>query len=128
MRRFAIITILSLALAGCATTSGRTPETVAPIQAARQAWLAGNYERALPLLKRLARAGNPRAQYALGYMYYKGQGVAQNMRTALVWIRRAADNDSALAIEALGRIASGSLTDNASPEQQPSSEGEDEKS
>ncbi|MDN5871718.1 MAG: hypothetical protein L0H73_13480 [Nitrococcus sp.] len=126
MRRFSVIIILSLALAGCAATLSRAPDAGAQLEVARKAWLVGNYEHALPLLTRLARAGNPRAQYALGYMYYMGQGVEQSQRTALVWIRRAANNGDPLAIQALGRIASGSLANGASAQQQRSGEGQEE--
>ncbi|MDN5849021.1 MAG: SEL1-like repeat protein [Nitrococcus sp.] len=125
MRRFSVIIILALALVGCAAAPSRMPDTAAQLDVARKTWLAGNYELALPLLARLARAGNPRAQYALGYMYYTGQGVEQSQRTALVWIRRAANNGSTLAIQALGRIASGSLPGGVSAQQQHSGKDQD---
>ncbi|MCS4503444.1 hypothetical protein KBTX_02688 [wastewater metagenome] len=92
-------------LAGCATT----PAGGSSMAEGREAWLAGDYRRALPPLYQAARAGNPRAQYALGYMYYYGQGVVADSGQAVQWIRRAARAGDPLAVEALGRLA-GSVT------------------
>lgn len=72
---------------------------------AEAAWESENYGQALALLEPEASAGNARAQYAIGYMYYWGQGVEADLDRALEWIRRAAANGSAEAIEALGQLA-----------------------
>ena len=37
----------------------------------------------------LAQEGNPQAQYAAGYRYYYGIGVAENIRRAKAWLYRA---------------------------------------
>lgn len=95
---------LLLSLSGCATQ----PEHAAGdgFAAARSAYLAQDYERALALMKQEAEAGNPRAQYTLGYMYYNGQGVVPSSELALKWIRAAAAKGEPRALEALGRLAS----------------------
>jgi septal ring-binding cell division protein DamX len=40
-------------------------------------------------LQQAAEAGDPDAQYALGYMYYYGKKVSQNQQLAINWMRRA---------------------------------------
>ena len=51
----------------------------------------GNYERALIELQPLAEAGDPRAQLWLGLMYYYGRGVKFNLPTALMRLRKSAN-------------------------------------
>ena len=50
-----------------------------------------HYREAFIHLKPEAIKGNPEAQYAVGYMYYYGQGVVQNKTKALYWIKKAMD-------------------------------------
>lgn len=52
-------------------------------------------------LQQAATAGDPDAQYALGYLYYYGKRVPQNTETALDWMRRAAVQGQTQAIHAL---------------------------
>ncbi|MCF6242348.1 MAG: hypothetical protein L3J74_13495, partial [Bacteroidales bacterium] len=49
------------------------------------------------LFKKSAAQGNTDAQYNIGWMYYKGEGVAQNKHQAAVWIKKAMDNGNAKA-------------------------------
>jgi TPR repeat protein len=49
-----------------------------------------DYATALQLWRPLADQGSAKAQYGLGGMYYKGQGVAQNHAEAMKWYRFAA--------------------------------------
>lgn len=51
---------------------------------------AQNYRQAFILLKGEAEKGQPDAQYAVGYMYYYGQGVVEDRAKACYWIKRAA--------------------------------------
>ncbi len=99
---------LALALAGCAT-GGAEREQHSGMAEAEAAWRAEQYGRALPILHREADRGSARAQYAIGYMYYRGQGVERDLDQALEWIRLAAGNGNREAVEALGRLA-GSLS------------------
>jgi TPR repeat protein len=98
---------LTLALGGCATRD--SADAGDNMAAAEAAWQAEDYPRALVLLRQEAVRGNATAQYALGYMYYWGQGVEPDLEQALVWIQRAAENGSDEAVEALGTLA-GSIT------------------
>lgn len=49
-----------------------------------------NYRNAFIHLKVVAERGQPDAQYAIGYMYYYGDGVVENKEKALYWIEKAA--------------------------------------
>jgi TPR repeat protein len=51
-----------------------------------------------------ARAGDPEAQYEVGIMYLKGQGVDQNRENAIEWLKAAAASGYPLAEGKLSRI------------------------
>lgn len=107
MTRALLIVLAALALlsAGCASMgSGGSAASLAD---ARRAFLEQRYGEALPLLQSAARDGDARAQYAIGYMFYNGYGVEEDLDRAMTWIRRAANAGDPLAVEALGRIAQG---------------------
>ena len=48
-----------------------------------------HYRDAFIRLKPEAAKGQPDAEYAIGYMYYYGQGVVQNKEQAAYWILKA---------------------------------------
>ena len=50
-----------------------------------------DYRTALAEWRPLAEAGDPDAQYQLGIMYYRGEGVVQDYREAAAWYRSAAE-------------------------------------
>lgn len=102
-----VVVALGLALSGCAST--RTNETVDRLALASEAYQAGNYDRAFALTRAEAELGNPRAQYALGYMYFKGEGVGPDTELALRWIRQAAEKGDPKAVEALSRLAGSAM-------------------
>jgi len=49
-----------------------------------------NYRQAFIHLKPEAEKGQPDAQYAVGYMYYYGEGVIEDRDRAWFWINKAA--------------------------------------
>jgi DamX protein len=55
-------------------------------------------------LQQAAEAGDPDAQYALGYMYYYGKKVPQNTAQAMNWIKRAAVQGQDQAVKALALL------------------------
>ena len=70
-----------------------------------EAWMAysnQDYATALKELKPLAEQGDPRSQYAVGWMYRNGEGVAQDYKTAVKWYRLAAEQGHAEAQKSLG--------------------------
>jgi len=62
----------------------------------------GDYATAYPLIKQMAQQGMPGAQFILGLIYDKGQGVPQNDTKAVKWYRKAAEQGLAEAQYDLG--------------------------
>jgi len=58
---------------------------------ADKAYLRGDYDKALSDIQFLAHGGEARAQYDLGLMYDKGQGVPQSDAEAKQWYELAAE-------------------------------------
>ena len=68
------------------------------------AYNKGDYETAYKQWKPLAKAGDAEAQYNLGFMYRRGEGVKQDDEKAAYWYRRAADQGDAKAQTYLGLL------------------------
>ena len=98
MRRTAAaaILIISLLITGLAVAG--------PFGEATKAYNSGDYETAYRLIKPLAEQGLPEAQFNLGLMYDKGQGVPQDYAEAVKWYRKAAEQGSAEAQYNLGKM------------------------
>lgn len=80
-----------------------------------EAYLNQDYETALEKLKPLAEQGDPRSQYAIGWMYRNGEGVDQDYKTTAKWYRLAAEQGHAEAQNSLGlmyQFGEGVATDN----------------
>jgi hypothetical protein len=85
------------------TSSGTTTgETAGSVEAAQNAYEAGDYARALQILRPLAEAGNADAQVGLAFAYYDGNGVTQDYAQALAWFGKAADQGHAIAQNNIG--------------------------
>lgn len=54
-----------------------------------QAYKAGDFKTAVAIWTPLAEAGDPRAQYNLGSLYYDGEGVAKDQTVAIEWWNKA---------------------------------------
>jgi len=67
-----------------------------------KAYQRGDYATALRVFRQLADQGNYNSQVGLGFMYFKGQGVAQDYEEAVRWYRKAADQGWANAQSNLG--------------------------
>lgn len=68
----------------------------------RDAYIEQNYDTALRLWLPLAEAGDMRAQFSLGALYYEGAGVEQDYEVSARWFRAAADEGFAPAQFNLG--------------------------
>lgn len=68
-----------------------------------------DYRRAFIRLMPEAEKGQPEAQYAIGYMYYYGQGVVEDRNKAWFWINMAARLGLAEANEAVKILEKGSV-------------------
>lgn len=106
-----LLVLCSLALSGCVSSHALLGKERAQAHAQEDAWAAAQHDyqqgeiaRTVEQLKPLAKQGYAKAQYALGYFYYYGQGVPVNRKKALVLFRKAADQNEPHAIEALQRL------------------------
>lgn len=79
MKRFAVI----LALATALTAQAGVEEGV-------QAYIAGDYAKAMAEFKPLAEQGDANAQYYMGFMHHHGYGVKRNEVEASKWFEMAA--------------------------------------
>jgi len=80
-----------------ATAAPAWADNTAQFEQAMAAYNAGNYKQAFHLLQPLAQQGDAEAQFNLGVMYSKGQGVAQSYQRALAWYQKAAHQGLAAA-------------------------------
>lgn len=94
------IFICCILLTGCASTIAANID-FNQVADGKRAFDNGDFKTAFNKLMPAAVAGNPKAEYAIGYMYYYGYGVAQDTQSGLFWIQRAADKKFAPAIHAL---------------------------
>lgn len=84
--RIKLILLLLLSvifLQSCATLSSSSL-----LQKARSDYAQAKYTEAFSQLLTLASKKNAEAQYAVGYMYYKGLGIDQDSQQALYWFRK----------------------------------------
>ena len=94
MRRLLFAVFLVVA---CATVAA-----AGSIEEAEFVYDRGDYTQAARLFRPLAEQGIASAQFNLGMMYAKGQGVPQDYQAALKWYRKAAEQGDASAQNNLG--------------------------
>jgi TPR repeat protein len=80
----------------------RSAVFASPLEDGYAAYTRGDYATALRAWRPLAEGGNTSAQFNLGLMYDKGQGVDQDFREAVKWYRLAAVQGNASAQLNLG--------------------------
>lgn len=76
--------LVLLGLSACATTNALN------LREGIKSFKEQNYRTAFVRLMPEAEKGNPDAQYAIGYMYYYGEGVVEDRKKAAIWINKAA--------------------------------------
>ena len=69
---------------------------------AKNAYLNGDYDTALSVVRPMAEGGNSDAQVLLSLMYDNGQGLPQDRRKATEWLLRAADGGNSNAKHDIG--------------------------
>jgi TPR repeat protein len=89
MRRTLLIGLLTLIITACATMP--TTYVQSELAQSQRYFDEGYYKKAMQQLIPLACHGNAQAQYAIGYMYYYGLGVAQDTDVGYQWMKQAAD-------------------------------------
>jgi len=80
-----------------------------------ESFKAQDYRRAFIRLMPEARKGRPDAQYAIGYMYYYGQGVVESKKKAWIWINKAAQAGQPDAVQAVKILNNGPIGTNGGP-------------
>jgi TPR repeat protein len=111
--------LLFLGVVGCSGTPTHSDssreESAAAVQAlkeqiqlefnrAKLSYLRGDYEQARRAFLPLAQAGHADSQYALGYMFFYGQGGEMDMEQAYAWMQHAAEQGNEKAFKAIARI------------------------
>jgi TPR repeat protein len=71
-----------------------------------RAYAAGDFGAAVKFFQRAADEGNAGAQFRLGVCYARGEGVRQNLKTAIIWTEKAAKKGDSEAIETLPTLYS----------------------
>jgi TPR repeat protein len=110
MYKFLVIIFCTVMVAACTPP---TPKTMSELQQGQRLFNKGYYKDAMRDLLPLATDGNAEAQYAVGYMYYYGYGVAQDTNVGSFWIKRAAAQNYQPAITALGMLEKPSTVSHA---------------
>jgi uncharacterized protein len=82
---------LLVVLAGALWTIQASPLRAASFEDGLDAFNSGDFSHAFSIWWRLSRAGDPKAQASLGFMYYSGKGVQRDDRQSLFWFRQAAE-------------------------------------
>ncbi len=99
MKRLLLIPVLLL------TLLVGNPACSTGFQKGLDAYQRGDYETALRELEPLAEQGNPDAQYNLGWMYYQGEGTAQDYVYAHMWLNICASEGDKNAVKNQERVA-----------------------
>lgn len=73
-----------------------------PLEEAEKTYKAGDYKTAFPLFEKLAKEGNPQAQYMYGRMLLNAQGTVRDYSSAMEWTKKAADQGVAKAMYSMG--------------------------
>lgn len=77
------------------------PAGASPLEDGAAAFAKKQYTEAYRILKPLAQAGDPEAQYMIGRLFESGYGAEQSYAEAAAWYRRAAERGNARAEHAL---------------------------
>ena len=64
---------------------------------AQKLYDAGNYIESIEIFEKYAEKGKPKAQFNLGIMHYKGQGISKDYKKAEYWFKKAAEQGDATA-------------------------------
>ena len=95
---------IAIGLVAVALFVGSMTAHAADFDAGIKSYERGDYATALRIFRQLADQGHAKAQFHLGYMYYKGQGVPQDYAVAVRWFCKAADQGDAWAQVKLGLV------------------------
>lgn len=99
MKNILMLIVAALFLQGCAS-----PKMSQELQGGKNLFEKGEYKDAFHELLPVAVHGNKEAQYAVGYMYFNGIGVAQDTESGTFWIAQSANQHYPPAEDAMKSI------------------------
>lgn len=107
--RFGLMVLICILLQACVTHAPRVtaptyPRMMDDVQRGKESFDAGDFKTAFHQLLPVAIEGNPDAEYAVGYMYYYGFGVARDADAGEIWMQRAASQGNEPAQKALAMV------------------------
>jgi hypothetical protein len=80
------------------------PASAGPLEDGDAAYVKGDYATALRIFRELSEQNDPRAEFNLGFMYEKGQGLLQDYEQAVSWYQKSADQGYVWAQNNLGTM------------------------
>jgi TPR repeat protein len=86
----------------CAVAALSAAAMAASLEDGDAAYVRRDYPTALQIFRALTEENDPRAEFNLGVMYEKGQGLLQDFEQAASWYRKAADRGYVWAQNNLG--------------------------
>jgi TPR repeat protein len=96
--------ILISACSAAPSASSQNSPLQTQLNAGRDAYRQQNYDAAFQTLLPLAQKDYPAAEYAVGYMYFYGQGITADIDMAQFWMRKAVQAGYPQAAQALAQI------------------------
>ena len=90
----------------CLLQFGFQGASIAGLNDAYEAWKQGDHETAYREYSILAEQGDAKAEYALGNLYNRGEGVTKDTTMAAAWIKKAAEQGLPKAQTRLGELYS----------------------
>ena len=81
---------------------GMAPAAAQSLERAEAAYFRGDYVDAMQMMRPIAEQGDRHAQYLIGFMYERGQGVPEDPAKAAEWYGRAAELGNPFAQNNLG--------------------------
>jgi len=103
---FIILLLVATTIVGCASKQKKDD----PLVSAQTAYESKDYDKAAAELMPLAKNGDAKAQYTLGYMYYYGQGVKRDRTQGYFWMQQSAKQGNKEALQALELLNKDSRT------------------
>jgi hypothetical protein len=105
LARFLLISMICTACY-CAFAADTNPSTTksGDFDPAERAYAAGEFELALDLYTRAAKAGNTKAMTKIGGMHEDGKGTSKNPKLAMRWYEEAAKRGDATAMHRIGLL------------------------
>ncbi|MEM7192674.1 MAG: tetratricopeptide repeat protein [Pseudomonadota bacterium] len=93
MLRTVVLVLGMLAALGTAAlgTAGLATAAAGNLERAQAAYYRGDYAEAMQLMMPLAEDGDRHAQFLIGFMHERGQGMPKDYEKAAEWYARAAD-------------------------------------